>query len=347
MSDEKLFSAFPPDAYADWLERAQKELKDRTPEEVLHYARAAGISAEAYSIADPATPISSTDRRGVKRANNNWRITVPVNVGDPRATNKDILASLEGGADAIELYGKLGSTSPTLDGVWLGAIDLQLDGDAHLLDELLALHAKQNTPPTEVSICLGLSHDSDVRTMKSAIAKYPLVRLFAVSDQRQPGEANVVEPTRRALDQGRALIERLLAQGFTIDDAAARVQFRLHLGDDLFVEAARIRAFRACWAQVISSFSPTHHCSRNAWVQCVVSFDSAAKAPYDNAIRATLQAISAITGGCDGLTIPDLPLPEGARLGRRIARNISLLCAMNRSSIVSAIHWAGASQLRS
>jgi methylmalonyl-CoA mutase N-terminal domain/subunit len=44
--------------------------------------------------------------------------------------------------------------------------------------------------------------------------------------------------------------------------------------------------------------------------------------PYTNLIRATLQAISAITGGCDGLTIPTPALPEGDVLARRIVRNI-------------------------
>ena len=39
-------------------------------------------------------------------------------------------------------------------------------------------------------------------------------------------------------------------------------------------------------------------------------------------IRATLQAISAITGGCDGLTIPTPTLPEGDVLARRVVRNI-------------------------
>ena len=51
-------------------------------------------------------------------------------------------------------------------------------------------------------------------------------------------------------------------------------------------------------------------------------FTNAEPSPSNNVIRATLQAISAITGGCDGLTIPSPELPEGDVLARRIARNI-------------------------
>jgi methylmalonyl-CoA mutase len=53
-----------------------------------------------------------------------------------------------------------------------------------------------------------------------------------------------------------------------------------------------------------------------------VSYPAETKSAHENLIRATLQAVSAITGGCDGLTIPTPQLPEGDVLARRIVRNI-------------------------
>ncbi|MBK9760781.1 MAG: hypothetical protein IPO90_12610 [Flavobacteriales bacterium] len=81
-----------------------------------------------------------------------------------------------------------------------------------------------------------------------------------------------------------------MAQGYSIDDASARIQFRLHLGDDLFVEAARLRAFREAWAAIVHGFKPTHDCSHTTWIQAVVTYPEDAKSAYDHAIRATLQA---------------------------------------------------------
>lgn len=43
------------------------------------------------------------------------------------------------------------------------------------------------------------------------------------------------------LQRGCELLQRMLRDGWGVDDAAARIQFRLHLGDDLLVEAARAR----------------------------------------------------------------------------------------------------------
>ncbi|MEO8067139.1 MAG: methylmalonyl-CoA mutase family protein, partial [Flavobacteriales bacterium] len=203
----------------------------------------------------------------------------------------------------------------------LAAIDLQVEqGTPATLRWLIKEAEKQGVAHAELSLCADLPHDTDVTDLKDLVAPFPLLRLFDVDDQR--AGADVISSASDAFHRGKAVLEKLLAVGFSIDDAAARIQFRLHLGDDLFVEAARIRAFREAWANVISSFSPTHNCSHTTWIQAVVTYPPDIKSPYDNCIRATLQAISAITGGCDGLTIPAPPLREGDVLARRVVRNI-------------------------
>ncbi|MBK9148259.1 MAG: methylmalonyl-CoA mutase [Flavobacteriales bacterium] len=253
-------------------------------------------------------------RRGVKRTGNPWRATVAIDASALEA-NQLALEALMGGSDALEIYGKPSDLSAMLKDVWVGAIDLAVDGDAVLLEQLLALHQDQNTPAEEVSFCLGLPHDADVSALKDRIAKHPRVRLFSVSD-------GASRNTQDALEQGRILLQRLLGQGFAIDDASARLQFRLHLSDDLFHEVARLRAFREAWAAVVDEFKPEHDCSHNTWIQAIVSYPAKTNSAHENLIRATLQAVSAITGGCDGLTIPAPDLPEGDVLARRIVRNI-------------------------
>ena len=116
----------------------------------------------------------------------------------------------------------------------------------------------------------------------------------------------------------------LIDHGYSIDDAAARIQFTLPLGDDLFLEIARLRAFREAWSAIISGFGPKHECSHNTWIQAQVTYPEK-EVGHENLIRATLQAVSAVVGGCDGLTIPPPVLPEGERLARRIVRNIQHL----------------------
>ncbi len=305
--DNNLFGAFPPMTRAQWEAVIKKELKDKDPSSLDVVVDGAVLSP--FHVAEDGVP-SGDRRRGVKRSGDPWRSTVGMDAGAANA-NKLALEALMGGADALEFYGKPHDLGALLKDVWVGAIDLSVDGDAGTLDALLAIHSHQGTSATDVSICLGLPHDADVSGLKDKITGNPRLRLFSVSDG---GTRN----TGDALEQGRALLSHLVDQGFTIDDACARLQFRLHLGDDLFVEAARLRAFREAWASVVDEFKPAHDCSHTTWIQAVVSYPAETKSAHENVIRATLQAISAITGGCDGLTIPPPPLPEGDVLARRV-----------------------------
>jgi len=325
MPHERLFDAFPPATREQWEAVIKKELKDGDPS-TLEITLPGGTVLQPFHVAsDVAT--SGFRRRGVKRNGNPWRCTVGIDASAPDA-NKLALEALMGGADALEIYGKPKDLNALLKDVWVGAIDLAVDGDEAMLDQLLALHKQQNTPDAEVSLCLGLPHDADVSGLKDRIAGYPRFRLFSVSDRISNQQSAIencsllIADSREAIDQGRQLIQRLITQGYTIDDACARIQFRLHLSDDLFLEVARLRAFREAWAAIVDEFKPEHDCSHNTWIQAVVSYPAETKSAHENIIRATLQAISAITAGCDGLTIPPPPLPEGDVLARRVVRNI-------------------------
>jgi methylmalonyl-CoA mutase len=311
MANERLFDAFPPATREQWEAVIKKELKDRDYSTLL--VKVDGAELPPFHMAGEAGPIGSR-RRGVNRNCNPWRATIGADAKDLDANSK-VLEGLMGGADGVEIYGRLSGLSPVLNDVLLGGIDLQVDGEPGLLALLLKRAEEQQVAPTDLSLCLGLPHDADVSDLKDRIAKHTRIRLFSVRD-------GASRNAQDALQQGRALLQRMLEQGYTIDDACARLQFRLHLGDDLFHEVARLRAFREVWATVVDEFKPKHDCSHNTWIQAVVSYPAETKSAHENLIRATLQAMSAIVGGCDGLTIPPPSLPEGDALARRIVRNI-------------------------
>ncbi|MBP8822825.1 MAG: methylmalonyl-CoA mutase [Flavobacteriales bacterium] len=325
MRHEPLFTAFSASDRSAWEQLILRELKDKDAAS-LDVLLPNGDRLRPYGMANDRVGQERKDqRRGTTRTGDPWRITAVVAAPQAKKANSEVLEALLGGADAIELRTAQSTMQPVLNDVLLAAIDLQLHkGNEQQLREVLHMAQHQHVAPNVLSLCADFPLDTDPTALRERISAYPLLRLFQISDLRKPGDGPI-ECMKQALAQGQALLERLTRSGWPIDDAAARIQFRLHLGDDLFLEAARIRAFRAAWAQVVQGFSPAHACSVNTFIQCEVQYDPEPKSPYDQALRATLQGISAVLGGCDGLTIPDLPLPEGPALGRRIARNISLL----------------------
>ncbi len=301
MANERLFDAFPPGTWEQWEAVVRKELKDREPS-ALDIALGSAV-LKPYHI--DHGPVVGDQRRGSKRDGNKWRSTIAVDASDPDA-NDLLLEGLMGGADGVRVSGDVGALPNVLKDVLLAGVDLQLTNGTPAAMRWLRKEAeRQGVRPNEVSICFGLPHDQDASDMKDVAAEFPSVRLFEVE----------------GIPQGRVQLERLIAMGFPSGRAAGCIQFVVRLGDDLFVEAARIRALREAWALEVSGVTGQHG-SFSCWIQAEVSYPSDTKAPYDNCIRATLQAISAIIGGCDGLTIPAPTLPEGDILARRVVRNI-------------------------
>jgi methylmalonyl-CoA mutase len=320
MMDDRLFSGFPDFTRSIWEQLVAKELKGADPAGI-RVALPDGTDVPPLVMAEDEQP-DGDGRRGNKRKDNTWQITACITATEAKQANTETLEALLGGADAIELASGHDDLATVLKDVLIGAVNLRFPArDAQQVIELLHLAAQQNVPDTELRGCVALPLETNTEKLHDRIGRYPHVQLFEIDDERTPGE-DVVAKTVQAIRRGKALLNRLIAEGWPATDAASRIRFRLHLGDDLFLEAARIRAFRAVWSSVAAMLGAGEHST--CFIQAVAQ-PTQTGTPYDQVIRATLQGISAITGGCDGLAIPDLVLPEGPALGRRLARNISLL----------------------
>jgi methylmalonyl-CoA mutase len=314
MAKNRLFEAFPPATRAQWEAVILKELKGKDSS-TLDIPLPGDVLKPFHVASDDVT--SNGSCRGTKRTNNAWRATIEIEASNSDA-NDLLLEGLMGGADAVRVNGDAETALPSiLNDVLLGAIDIQVcSGSKPMLHWLLNEAEKQAVPPSEFSAFIGLDNDiKELAALSIELKTYPRVRLFEVEAERD-GSLD------HSIATGKERLSAMIAQGLSVDDACARIQFRLHLGDDLFLEVARLRSFRAAWAAVVDEFKPEHDCSHNTWIQAVVGYPEKAGSPHENVIRATLQAISAITGGCDGLTIPAPALPEGDVLARRIVRNI-------------------------
>ena len=101
-------------------------------------------------------------------------------------------------------------------------------------------------------------------------------------------------------------VERLaeLSATNSVDDAAKGIEFVMAVGPSYFIEIAKLRAARLLWAQAVAAFNPksADACS----LQLHVRTPRRNKSLFDrqsNLLRAATEALSAVIGGCDQLTI--------------------------------------------
>jgi methylmalonyl-CoA mutase len=116
-------------------------------------------------------------------------------------------------------------------------------------------------------------------------------------------------------------------RGLEVDLVAPRTRFAITVGVDFFVEIAKLRAMRMLWARVVSflggqasSQTLSLHVRTSHWNKTVYD-------PYNNLLRATVEAFAGVLGGCDSLQVGayDEVVRPPDDFSRRIARNTQLV----------------------
>jgi methylmalonyl-CoA mutase len=124
-------------------------------------------------------------------------------------------------------------------------------------------------------------------------------------------------------------VRTAIASGLDVDAFAPRVSFFFGIGMNFFMEVAKLRAARLLWSTLMEEkFSPKDSRSLMLRTHCQTSGVSlTAKDPYNNIIRTTIEAMSAVLGGTQSLHTNsfDEALALPTEFSARIARNTQLV----------------------
>jgi methylmalonyl-CoA mutase len=144
----------------------------------------------------------------------------------------------------------------------------------------------------------------------------------------QEAGATLVQELAFTLADGLEYVRAAKAKGLDIDAFAPRLSFFFCIGMNFFMEAAKLRAARFLWAELVKPFEPKKAESLSLRTHCQTSGVSLTeKDPYNNVIRTAYEALAAVLGGTQSLHTNSfdeaiaLPTPTSAR----IARNTQLI----------------------
>jgi methylmalonyl-CoA mutase len=147
------------------------------------------------------------------------------------------------------------------------------------------------------------------------LAPQRVVGHWAIAQDAKPGPdavradllheagAHAVQELGYALAMG---VEKLaaLAEKQPAEKVAPKVEFVFAVGPYFFVEVAKLRAARLLWAQAVAAFGATSAEAQR--MKLSVRTPRRNKSIFDrytNLLRVTTEALSAVVGGCDGLTV--------------------------------------------
>jgi len=123
-------------------------------------------------------------------------------------------------------------------------------------------------------------------------------------------------------------IEKLSERGIEPDEAAKRIRFSFGTGSNYFIEIAKLRAARLLWSVIAGGYKTSKNELWRMEIHCTTSkYNSTVYEPYVNMLRTQTEAMSAILGGADSLTVNpfDTAFREPSEFSERIARNQQLL----------------------
>ncbi len=239
------------------------------------------------------------------------------------ADREQALADLDTGATSLWVDAS-GDLATLLDGVLLDLAPVVLEGTtpdrARAFLELLT-----HVDPAD-GTNLGADATADDLVEIAELARTAGVLAAVVDGTRVHDRgASDVQELGHALATAASYLRTLTGAGFSVDEAAGLVEFRLAATDEQLVTIAKLRAARRLWARMLELSGGRDVPMR---IHAVTSRPMMSRYdPWVNMLRTTVATFSAGIGGADSVTVVpfDSPLGEPDTFGRRIARNTSPL----------------------
>jgi methylmalonyl-CoA mutase len=177
------------------------------------------------------------------------------------------------------------------------------------------------------------SEAEDMRVAKELLldipVKLPNYRVLAVNGYFfSNAGASAVQELGYSLSMGADYLCRLTNDGVPVDTICHHIQFNLGVGSNYFMEIAKIRAARLLWTKVVEAFSPKNESSKKTYIHSITSeWNQTIYDPYVNVLRATTEAMAAVIGGTNSLTVRPFTFPykSTTKFSGRLARNIQII----------------------
>ncbi len=322
---DQLLNEFEPVSADQWLAQLEHDLAGK-PIDSLVSRPEPDLSLTAYHHRE--TQQTALVKTNYTKQNNNWKIRQAY--CDKHTNNAEILADLNNGIEALGLA--LSSNEP-INSLTANVLFEHIHADFSFVDKTTAC---QFTPPVNAVLnfdVLGLNAKKgfEVYSLHDYLDFYrahSASKTIWISGSCY-GEAGAssVQELAFTLCHLNEYLHELRNQGETLETLNKKITIELSVNENYFVNIAKFRVIQHLVRLVFKGYDATYqvlpveiHAQTNLR-------HLAANDHNNNPLRETTQAMSAVIGGCDVLTIryDQIGSPIDQERSRRIAKNIQLI----------------------
>lgn len=361
--EKKLFGDFLPVTRKQWDEAIRSDLKGQDYDSRLIWKTGEGFEVKPFYLAADLEGMTHMNTfpddfpfvRGHKTENNEWFIRESVEVDDPGEANLEAGSLIGKGATSVNFI--LNEHQRYVDrdidrllsGLLTGKIELVFTGgeEAAAILPLVIRKIKRDSPPDKI-VPVSIHFDplghlvvngnfyhsagADFDRCKDLIENAGVVPHFRVitvgGHHFHHAGSSLVEELAFSLSAGVEYLHQLTGRGLKPGVVAAAITFNFAVGSNYFFEIARMRAARMLWASIVRAYGHGADKSAAMRIHATTSmWNMTLYDPYVNVLRSATEAMSAVLGGADSLTILPFDHVSGHPddLSRRMALNQHLL----------------------
>ena len=363
MKEGKLFGQFPPVSTAEWMDKVRADLNGADFNKKMVWKTAEGLDVMPFYRMEDLDNLKFVNFlpgdfpfiRGTRKDNNRWRIRQDIEVSDYSGANKKALNILMKGIDSLGFIisdpesVNEDNFKVLLKGIHPESIETSfrsagkakeiLDILTHIARDqgmdFTALHGAIEADPLSRlmlngTLCIPLEEGLDyLAALTKSSEVFPGLRTIHlnVSNFCNAG-ADIVMELAFGISMGSEYLAQLSDRGMSPALAASKMRFSFGVGSSYFQEIAKLRAARILWSAVTNAFNPDKGGEITMDIHCVTSeWNKAVFDPYVNMLRTQTEAMSAILGGTDSLTVEpfDIVFRQPDEFSERIARNQQLI----------------------
>jgi len=329
-NNTKLLKDFEKIGKQEVIEKITKELRGK-PFEILQIPTYEGITINPF-YNENDLPTKLPDLKFPQKKLNSWYNQSLINTQNINALEAEIKEAIKGGTEAL----KFDLSSIELNQKATNILEkLNFDGEIAVVcktEEEVKLW-KNNKKITSI--------DFDFLSNWTQTGKIPenaweiLTNLINTSQERQRSlcikgsifenaGGNAVQELAFTLAMVVEYINELSAKGISQEKLFDKIQISLAVGGNYFMQIAKFRAMRLLWEQVAKAYQQ----KPEIWIEAETSlWNKSPKDVYNNMLRATTEAMAAVIGGADLLTVNSYNqnFEDLDDFSRRIARNVSII----------------------
>lgn len=315
-----------------WMAQVQKELKNESVYESLQWQTEDGFLVEPYYTAADLDSLPLETIQKAQKTYPDWLNTPGYQVTAEKTDNVVLRNALTQGAEALLLNLSASglNIAQLLNGIKLSETPVFFRiNDSAYTDPVTFIKGLQTVAPYSLKGGLFAEVSDKTAEVTQLTANSPQFRTVYISSHSfHNAGATASQELAYTVASLADAYDKLTDSGLTLEQLVPKTIFSLSIGTSYFLEIAKLRALRVLLFRVLAAYKPSFLSSSSFFIHCQTSaFYDATVTPYTNLLRATTEAMAAVIGGCDALTVQPYDAVVGIpdEFSTRIARNVSIL----------------------